>query len=91
MVDVYHEFSHPEQMLAAMRRALKPNGLIALVEYRAEDKTVPINRLHKMSKAQIMKEYPPNGFKLVREFDRLPWQHLMFFGKDPEFDTRNSD
>ena len=73
MVDVYHEFSHPEQMLAAMRRALKPNGLIALVEYRAEDKTVPIKRLHKMSKAQIMKEYPPNGFKLVREFDRLPW------------------
>ena len=82
LVDVYHEFSHPEQMLAAMRRALKPDGLIALVEYRAEDPNVPIKPLHKMSKRQILTEFPANGFKLVKEFDRLPWQHLMFFGRD---------
>ena len=84
-MDVYHEFSHPEQMLAAMRRALKPDGLIALVEYRAEDPNVPIKPLHKMSKRQILKEFPANGFKLVKEFDRLPWQHLMFFGRDEAF------
>ena len=81
-VDVYHEFSHPEQMLAAMRRSLKPKGVIVLVEFRSEDPKVPIKRLHKMSKAQIMKELPPNGFKLVREFNELPWQHMMFFGRD---------
>ncbi len=82
MVDVYHEFSHPEQMLAAMRAALKPKGVIALVEFRLEDDDVPIRKLHKMSKKQIMKEFPPNGFKLVKEFDKLPWQHLMFFARD---------
>lgn len=82
LVDVYHEFSHPEQMLAAMRRALKADGLIALVEYRAEDPTVPIRPLHKMSKPQILKEFSANGFRLVKEFNRLPWQHLMFFGRD---------
>ncbi len=81
-VDVYHEFSHPEQMLAAMRRSLKPGGVVVLVEFRSEDPKVPIKRLHKMSKEQIMKELPPNGFKLVREFDELPWQHMMFFGRD---------
>jgi hypothetical protein len=43
---------------------------------------VPIKPLHKMSKEQIMKEFPPNGFKLVEEFDKLPWQHLMFFMRD---------
>lgn len=85
LVDVYHEFSHPEPMLAAMRRALKPDGLIALVEYRAEDPNVPIKPLHKMSKRQILREFPANGFKLVREFNRLPWQHLMFFGRDDTF------
>ena len=85
LVDVYHEFSHPEPMLAAMRRALKPDGLIALVEFRAEDPQVPIKPEHKMSKAQILKEFPANGFKLVKEFDRLPWQHLMFFGRDEAF------
>ena len=82
LVDVYHEFSHPEQMLQGMRRALKPDGVIALVEFRLEDESVPIKLLHKMSKEQILKEYVPMGFKLVRSFDELPWQHLMFFGKD---------
>lgn len=82
VVDVYHEFSHPEQMLAGMRNALKADGLIALAEYRAEDPEVPIKPLHKMTKKQIVKEYQANGLYLVKEFDRLPWQHLMFFGKD---------
>ncbi len=81
LVDVYHELTYPERMLAAMRRALKPEGRIALVEFRAEDPDVPIRPLHKMSKAQIMKEYPANGFRLDSEFDDLPWQHLMFFRK----------
>jgi ubiquinone/menaquinone biosynthesis C-methylase UbiE len=82
LVDVYHEFSHPEEMLAAMREALSPGGVCALVEFRAEDPSVPIKPEHKMTKAQIMKEWPANGFKLVKEFDGLPWQHLMFFARD---------
>lgn len=81
-VDVYHEFSHPEQMLSAMRDSLSPTGVVALVEYRAEDPEVPIKPEHKMTKEQILKEYPANGFKLVKEFDGLPWQHLMFFARD---------
>jgi ubiquinone/menaquinone biosynthesis C-methylase UbiE len=84
-VDVYHEFSHPEHMLRAMRRSLAPKGLLVLVEFRAEDPEVPIKPLHKMSKAQIMKELPANGFQLAKEFDRLPWQHLMFFERDESF------
>jgi hypothetical protein len=69
-------------MLAGMRKSLKPDGRLALVEFRTEDPKVPIKPLHKMSKAQIMKEFPPNGFKLVEEFDKLPWQHVMFFQRD---------
>jgi ubiquinone/menaquinone biosynthesis C-methylase UbiE len=79
LVDVYHEFSHPEPMLAAIRRALRPDGVAVLVEFREEDPEVPILPLHKMSKRQIMREWQPNGFQLVREFDELPWQHMMFF------------
>ncbi|MEO1615279.1 MAG: methyltransferase domain-containing protein [Planctomycetota bacterium] len=82
MVDVYHEFSHPQSMLWEIRRSLKPTGVVALLEYRKEDESVPIKLLHKMSKRQIMKEYEANGFKLVREYNELPWQHLMFFARD---------
>jgi ubiquinone/menaquinone biosynthesis C-methylase UbiE len=82
LVDVYHEFSNPEEMLARMRESLSPEGVIVLVEYRAEDPKVPIKPEHKMTKEQIMKEFPANGYKLVKEFDRLPWQHMMWFAAD---------
>ncbi|MCE9519307.1 MAG: class I SAM-dependent methyltransferase [Verrucomicrobia bacterium] len=84
LVDVYHEFDHPAEMLAAMRRALKPDGVLVFVEFRAEDASVPIKPEHKMSKAQLTKELTGNGFKLVKQFDELPWQHMMWFGKNAE-------
>ena len=82
MVDVYHEFSHPQQMLSAIRKSLKPSGRIVLVEFRAEDPNVPIKPLHKMSKQQILKEIVPNGFRLDHQFDGLPWQHMMMFVRE---------
>jgi ubiquinone/menaquinone biosynthesis C-methylase UbiE len=82
LVDVYHELSQPAVMLASMRQALKPDGTIVLVEFRAEDKRIPIKPLHKMSKEQIMRELPPAGLALVRSVDTLPWQHVLFFQRD---------
>lgn len=82
LVDVYHEFSHPVQMLKEIRASLAPRGRLAMVEFRSEDPDVPIKRLHKMSKPQIMKELSANGFKLVGQYDKLPWQHVMFFARD---------
>ncbi|MEN1678069.1 MAG: methyltransferase domain-containing protein [Planctomycetota bacterium] len=82
LVDVYHEFSHPVEMLAAMRNSLKPSGRVALVEFREEDPAVPIKPLHKMSQQQCLKEYQANGLKLVGQYDDLPWQHVLFFARD---------
>ncbi|WMN06859.1 class I SAM-dependent methyltransferase [Marivirga arenosa] len=79
MVDVYHEFSYPIEMIASIKDALKPQGEIYLIEYRAEDKTVPIKELHKMSEAQAVKEMNAAGFKLKENIDNLPWQHCMVF------------
>ncbi len=80
VVDVYHEMSHPEQMLAAIRRSLKPDGRLVLLEFRAEDENVPIKPLHKMSKDQVVKELSANGFELTDSFEGLPWQHMLTFG-----------
>ena len=83
MVDVYHEFSQPQRMLQQLREALKPDGRLVLLEYRAEDPDVPILREHKMSKAQVRQELEHEGFKQSRVFDDLPWQHLFIFTKAP--------
>jgi ubiquinone/menaquinone biosynthesis C-methylase UbiE len=81
MVDVYHEFSFPREMGLAMKRALKPGGRIALVEYRAEDPKIPIRDLHRMTEAQAKKEMAVLGLVWQRTDETLPWQHLMFFAK----------
>jgi hypothetical protein len=51
-----------------------------LAEFRGEDPAVPIKPLHKMTKQQVRMELEPAGFEMVREFERLPWQHLLFLG-----------
>ena len=81
MVDVYHEFSHPYEMMAGIVKALKPGGRVAFVEYRGEDPKVPIKRLHKMTEAQVKKEAALFSLKHVETYKKLPWQHVVFFRK----------
>jgi len=80
-VDVYHELSHPKEMMDVIVAALKPGGKVYLVEYRLEDKSVPIKRLHKMSEEQAVKEMEFVGLELVENRNMLPWQHFMIFQK----------
>lgn len=80
LVDVYHEFQNPKPMLAKIREALKPEGRVALVEYRAEDHTADhISPPHRMSVDQVLKEWTPAGFQLVERIETLPAQHLLVF------------
>ncbi len=81
MVDVYHEFDHPFEMMAALIKSLKPGGRIAFVEFRLEDPEVPIKRLHKMSEAQVKKEMAVHPLEWVETVKTLPWQHLIVFKK----------
>ena len=81
MVDVYHEFSHPYEMLQNICRALKTGGRVVFVEYRAEDRRVPIKRLHKMSELQVIKEATPHPLVWVETLNDLPWQHVIIFEK----------
>lgn len=81
MVDVYHEFSHPQEMLRGMREALKPGGRMVLLEYRAEDPNVPIRELHKMTVPMARKEIEPEGFVFDQSIEVLPWQHIIVFRK----------
>ena len=81
MVDVYHEFNFPREMIRSIKNTLKPNGKLFLVEYRDEDPRVPIKKIHKMSEKQAEKEMDAAGFKLIENISNLPWQHCMIFIK----------
>ncbi|MCL4789960.1 MAG: methyltransferase domain-containing protein [Verrucomicrobia bacterium] len=81
MVDVYHEFEHPFEMVEAMCQALKPGGRMVFVEFRAEDPNVPIKRVHKMTEAQVRKEMSVHPLEWVETIGTLPWQHVVVFRK----------
>jgi ubiquinone/menaquinone biosynthesis C-methylase UbiE len=81
MVDVYHEFSEPQAMLAGIKRALKPGGRIVLLEYRKEDRDLAIKADHKMSVKTVRRELEHEGFEFVKLLPQLPRQHLLIFEK----------
>lgn len=81
MVDVYHEFSHPYEMLGAICRALKPGGRVVFIEYRGEDPEVPIKPLHKMTQAEVKREATVHPLDWVETVATLPRQHLIIFRK----------
>jgi ubiquinone/menaquinone biosynthesis C-methylase UbiE len=81
LVDAYHEFSHPAEMLDSLFRSIRPGGRIFLLEFRAEDPRVPIKPLHKMTEEQARLEFESAGFRFVSNRRQLPWQHFMVFEK----------
>ena len=81
MVDVYHELAYPEETVAQVRRALKPDGRLVLVEYRGEDASVPIKPEHKMTLAQVRAEIEPMGFQVQEVLEFLAYQRVIVFKK----------
>lgn len=82
LVDVYHEFSRPQEMLRSMKEALKPSGRLVLLEYRKEDPDVPIRFEHKMAVPEAKAELEAEGLKLTKVIDTLPRQHILIFELD---------
>jgi SAM-dependent methyltransferase len=83
MVDVYHEFDHPFEMMEKICTALKPGGRVAFIEFRGEDPAVPIKPLHKMTEAQVRKEMTVHPLEWVQTIATLPRQHLIIFRRKP--------
>jgi ubiquinone/menaquinone biosynthesis C-methylase UbiE len=81
LVDVYHEFDHPYEMVTNMVKALKKGGRLVFVEYRGEDSTVPIKALHKMTEAQVRKEMAIFPLAFQKNLNVLPRQHILIFTK----------
>lgn len=79
MVDAYHEFSYPREVMTGIVQSLAPGGTVVLIEYRAEDPRVPIKRLHKMTAAQATFEMAAVGLTLEANLTILPQQHFMIF------------
>lgn len=78
LVDVYHECDHPKEIIASLCEALKDGGRLVLVEYRGEDRWIPIKPLHKMTADQVVREMSIHPLAQVST-NRLSRQHVLIF------------
>ncbi|MEO0011649.1 MAG: hypothetical protein RLZZ535_38 [Cyanobacteriota bacterium] len=81
MVDAYHEFAYPREMMEAIVQALKPGGRVVLLEYRKENPMIMIKSLHKMTQKQVKKELQAVGLKWQETKEFLPEQHFLVFSR----------
>ncbi|NEQ25593.1 MAG: class I SAM-dependent methyltransferase [Microcoleus sp. SIO2G3] len=84
MVDAYHEFEYPKEVMEGVVKSLKPGGRVVLVEYRRENPLISIKALHKMTQKQVRKEMQAVGLQWLETKSFLPQQHLMVFEKPKE-------
>jgi precorrin-6B methylase 2 len=77
----YHEFSHPVEMMLQIHQAMKQDGQMLIVEYKAEDPGSRVSPLHKMSEADIIQEISALGFTRDKVIDIIPGQHVFVFKK----------
>jgi precorrin-6B methylase 2 len=81
LVDAYHEFEWPYEVMTGIVNSLVSGGRVVLIEYRAEDPRVPIKNLHKMTAAQARMELEATGLEFESNLDLLPQQHFLIFRK----------
>jgi ubiquinone/menaquinone biosynthesis C-methylase UbiE len=80
VLDAYHHFDYPEAMLAGIRKALKPDGKLVLVDYYKTAGAMPNNNAltHiRLNKPEVIKEIEANHFRLVSEREQIKDSQYM--------------
>jgi hypothetical protein len=62
---VYHAFKNPEKMRGSLKQAVKPEGLVLVVDFRPPTQ-------------QLIKEMAESGFKVVHSIDKWRGQESVY-------------
>lgn len=82
MRNVTHHIPNRVEYFKNLKRFLKPNGKIVIIEYK-KGKSFTFRGLfgHDVPKKTIIQEMEEAGYKLEKEFDFLPEQHFTIYLK----------
>ncbi|HYM10246.1 MAG TPA: methyltransferase [Bryobacterales bacterium] len=84
MLDVYHHFNYPAEMLAHIGRALKPGGRLAIADFY-KNKRGPqdkdMSHHIRIDRDGVIKELEENGYKLISYQDHSTSTYVLLFQK----------
>lgn len=82
IIDAYHHFEYPAEMLAEIKKALRPDGMLVLIDFeRIEGLSRPhILSMVRAGQGTFTDEFKNAGFELVeRREDMFPENYLLKF------------
>jgi predicted methyltransferase len=79
IADTYHHLDHRTRYLPLLRRALRPAGRIAVVDWKAGELPQGPPPEHKLARERVVEEMTGAGFALVGEPDLLPYHYVLIF------------
>jgi ubiquinone/menaquinone biosynthesis C-methylase UbiE len=84
ILDAYHHFDYPADMLGHIARALKPDGRLVIADYyrfrrngKGQDKSGHI----RADRDEVRGEIESNGYRLLSNHDHAEDQYVLIFGK----------
>jgi ubiquinone/menaquinone biosynthesis C-methylase UbiE len=84
VLDAYHHFDYPGQMLAGIRNALNGRGKLVIVEYYKNNIAMNGRAMNhiRINKPEVIKEIEANGFHLASEREQIKdVQYMLVFDK----------
>jgi len=79
IVDTYHHIDDRITYLRNLRRALRPTGRVAVVDWQKRPLPVGPEMDHKLAREQVVEEMAAAGYRLAEEPTFLPYQYFLIF------------
>ncbi|HEV8724534.1 MAG TPA: methyltransferase domain-containing protein [Candidatus Binatia bacterium] len=77
--DSWHHIDNQTKYLSLMKKMLKPNGEVVMIDFHKKDLPVGPPMQMKIAREDLIKQMNSNGFRLAKEHTFLPYQYFLVF------------
>ena len=83
IVDAYHEIEHPATLLRNVRTALKPTGVVAIVNFKKDGGGPGPSMEERIDPERVIADARAAGLALRKRENFLRYQYMLIFGPAP--------
>ena len=84
IVWTYHEIEHPVALLGNVRIALKPTGVVGIIDFKREGSGPGPAMDERVDPEQVIEDARAAGLELRKRENVPPYQYMLIFGPAPK-------